>query len=158
MAASICARCSRAWAIRAATCCLSKAIVAPSGSCSSSVPAGPDESTIPRNSRSRPPSWSRVPARSAASSSCAPACPVTLPWYQPAHAGAPCPPAPAAGGGCSSGPAVQLADRPVQLATSSSLAQYLHLVAATGISADRQLGHVLVGGGSPKTDLPRRFM
>jgi len=43
-----------------------------------------------------------------------------------------------------------------QAAAVSSLAQYLHLVAETGMSADWQRGQVLVGGGSPKTDLPRR--
>src|SRR6266487_3959296 len=56
------------------------------------------------------------------------------------------------------GPGHQRPRRPAQAATGSSLAQYLHLVAATGMSVDWQLGHVLVGGGSPKTALPRRFM
>ena len=46
----------------------------------------------------------------------------------------------------------------VQAATGSSLAQYLHLVAATGMSVDWHWGHVLAGGGSPKTAWPRRFI
>lgn len=50
------------------------------------------------------------------------------------------------------------AGRPAQAAAASSLVQYLHLVAARGMSDDWQLGHVLVGGGSPKTALPRLFM
>ena len=53
-AASIAARCSRACAASAATCCRSKATVAPSGSCSSSPPAEPSLAlvTIAANSRS----------------------------------------------------------------------------------------------------------
>lgn len=43
-------------------------------------------------------------------------------------------------------------------AAESSLAQYLHLVAATGMSPDRQCGHFLVGGGSPNTVFPSLFM
>src|SRR5215471_10605081 len=83
MAASIWARCSRARSSRAAMCCRSKAIVAPSGSCSSSVPAVSADSMIPRSSRSSPLSRSSADARSAASRSYAPACPVTPPGYQP---------------------------------------------------------------------------
>ena len=40
----------------------------------------------------------------------------------------------------------------------SWLAQYLQIVASAGRSADLQFGHVWVGGGSPKTVVPRRFM
>src|SRR5215475_5855975 len=96
MAASICMSCSRAWLSRAATCCLSKAIVAPSGSCSSSIPAVSADSMIPRSSRSSPLSRSTVSARSAASRSYAPACPVTLPGYQPSPGPRPPPPKPTA--------------------------------------------------------------
>ena len=35
--------------------------------------------------------------------------------------------------------------------------QYMHLVAARGTS-DKQSGQVLVGGGGPKTVVPRFFM
>ena len=44
-----------------------------------------------------------------------------------------------------------------QEATARSLVQYLHLEAASGTS-DWHSGQVFVGGGSPKTDVPRFFM
>ena len=44
------------------------------------------------------------------------------------------------------------------VATATSLPQNLHFVAAKGRPSERQLGHTLVGSGSPKTDVPRRFM
>jgi len=46
----------------------------------------------------------------------------------------------------------------VQLVAESSLAQYLHLVASTGRSPDRQCGHFLVGAGLPKTVVPCLFI
>ena len=36
--------------------------------------------------------------------------------------------------------------------------QYLHVLAAGFRSSERHAGHVLVGGGSPNTVLPRRAM
>ncbi len=51
-----------------------------------------------------------------------------------------------------------LADGPAQGVAANSLAQYLHFVAATGTSPDKQYGQVFVGAGSPKTAFPRRSM
>jgi DDE superfamily endonuclease len=69
MAASISAiRCS-APVSSAAVCCRSNASVAPSGSCSSSVPGSPAASAMPANSRSRAAACQRARARSASSNS-----------------------------------------------------------------------------------------
>jgi hypothetical protein len=54
------------------------------------------------------------------------------------------------------GPAARLPSR--QVAAGSSEPQCLHVTAATGMSADRQLGQVFTGGGSPNTGRPRLFM
>lgn len=40
----------------------------------------------------------------------------------------------------------------------SSLAQNLHFVAATGSPAERQFGQALEGAASPNTEVPRRCM
>src|SRR5690242_11159152 len=68
-AASHAATCSRAAASRAAACCRSNASVAPSGSCSSSVPAALAASASPANSRSSAATRSRARRPSSSSRS-----------------------------------------------------------------------------------------
>src|ERR1700735_4419888 len=77
------ARCRRAWPARAAVCSRSNAMVAPSGSCSSSPLAAWAAATMSAWSRSRRPSWASAAARSAARRRRTSGSLVIIPAYQP---------------------------------------------------------------------------